>query len=161
MLLRRVSVWSAILLSLAGIVALAKPNSLNPQITHNLVGQKLHSQGRQFSMEELNLTQEQKQQLQAIQQQYKGQMNQQRQKLLQSQQELTNLMAGTASQSQIRDKYRQVDALRQQMGELNLESMLAMREVLTLEQRKRFAQLMQHRKGKYRNPIENRRGQQF
>jgi Spy/CpxP family protein refolding chaperone len=47
------------------------------------------------------------------------------------------------------------------MGELNLESMLAMREVLTLEQRKRFAQLMQHRKGKYRNPIENRRGQQF
>lgn len=160
MLLRRVSVWSIILLSLGSVVALATPNPLTPQIARNVLGQKRQNQGGDSYMQELNLTQEQKQQLKAIQQQYRGQMKQQRQELLQAQQELVDLMAGTASQSEIRDQYRQVGALRQQIGELQLESMLEMREVLAPVQRRRFAQLMQQRKENFRN-VDNRRGQQF
>ncbi len=166
MLLRRVSVWSVLLLSLGGVVAFAKPKSLTPQLTQNVLGQPRQDWDEQRLIQELNLSEEQKQQLQAIEQHYRGQMNQQYQKLLPAQQELGGLMAGTASQSQIRDKYRQVEALRQQLGGLRLECMLAMREVLTPTQRSRYAQLMQQRQEnfsvkrsyRYGNHQENRRG---
>lgn len=155
MLLRRVCLWSALLLSLGGIVALVNPHLFPPQVAKGIMGQPRHNRGDRGLMQQLNLTQDQKKELQAIQQQYRGPLHEQRQKLLQAQQELSDLMGGTASQSQIREKYRQVEALRQQVGELNLNSMLAMREVMTLEQRSRFAQLMQKRKENFRDrPLE-------
>lgn len=151
MLLHRVSLWSALLLSLGGIVALVNPNVVPPQVAQGIMGKASQKQGDRGLMQQLNLTRSQKQQLQAIQQQYREPLHEQRQKLAQAQQELSDLMAGTASQSQIREKYRQVEALRQQVGELNLDSMLAMREVMTLEQRSQFAQLMQKRKDNLRD----------
>jgi len=159
MLLRRVSLWSALLLSLIGIVALTNPHSFPPLVAQDFMGQKRLNRGDRGFMQQLNLTPEQRQKLVVIQRQYRGTLHQQRQKLFQAQQELSDLMAGTASQSQIREKYRQVEALRQQVGELNLESMLAMREVLTLEQRSRFAQVMQKRKDNFRErPLDGAEG---
>lgn len=147
MLLRRVWIWSVILLCGGGVAAFVKPNLLTPLLAQNSSEQQCQEfKGQKLMLQKLNLTREQKQQLRAIQQQYKGEMKQQRQELLQAQQELTGLMAGTASQSQIREKYRQVEALRQEVGELQLESMLATREVMTPAQRRQFAQLMQQRK---------------
>lgn len=151
MLLHRVSLWSALLLSLGGIVALVNPNVFPPQVAQGIMGKTSQKQGDRGLMQQLNLTQNQKQQLQTIQQQYREPLHEQRQKLAQAQQELSELMASTASQNQIREKYRQVEALRQQVGALNLDSMLAMREVMTLEQRSRFAQLMQKRKDNLRD----------
>ncbi|HEY9730089.1 MAG TPA: Spy/CpxP family protein refolding chaperone [Chroococcales cyanobacterium] len=127
------------------------PNVIPPQVAQGIMGKASQKQGDRGLMQQLNLTRSQKQQLQAIQQQYREPLHEQRQKLAQAQQELSDLMAGTASQSQIREKYRQVEALRQQVGELNLDSMLAMREVMTLEQRSQFAQLMQKRKDNLRD----------
>lgn len=151
MLLRRVSLWLALLLSLGGIVALVNPNLFPPQVAKGLMGQPRQNRSDRGLMQQLNLTGDQKRQLQVIQRQYREPLHEQRQKLVQAQQELSDLMAGTASPSQIREKYRQVEALRQQVGELNLSSMLAMREVMTLEQRSRFAQLMQKRKDNLRD----------
>jgi Spy/CpxP family protein refolding chaperone len=111
-------------------------------------------------MEQLNLTDEQKQKLQAIQTQYKDQISQRKQAVRQATQELRDLMAGNASADEIRAKHRQVQELRQQMEEVSFESMLAMREVLTPEQRSQLARLIEQRRANFRNPMENRRGSQ-
>jgi Spy/CpxP family protein refolding chaperone len=46
------------------------------------------------------------------------------------------------------------------MEEVSFESMLAMREVLTPEQRSQFARLIEQRRANFRNQMENRRGSQ-
>ena len=46
----------------------------------------------------------------------------------------------------MRDKHRQIMGLRQQLEEIQFESTLAMREVLTPEQRTQFSQMMQQRR---------------
>jgi Spy/CpxP family protein refolding chaperone len=69
-------------------------------------------------------------------------------------------MASTASQNQIREKYRQVETLKQQVADIKFESMLAMREVLTPEQRRQFAERKQNRWGNYRNRERREQGEQ-
>jgi Spy/CpxP family protein refolding chaperone len=105
-------------------------------------------------MESLNLTDRQKQQLEAIRQKYQGQMQSLSEQLRTSQNELRTLMAGNGSDSEIRAKHNQVANLRQQLGELRFNSMLESRQVLTPEQRQKFSQLMQER----RNNRQGRRG---
>jgi Spy/CpxP family protein refolding chaperone len=68
----------------------------------------------------------------------------QRQKNLHSaQQELVNMMVGTDAAEVIRSQQQQVVQFRQELGELRFENMLAIREILTPEQRQKFAQIMQ------------------
>jgi Spy/CpxP family protein refolding chaperone len=98
-------------------------------------------------MQELNLTQEQMQRLDALQQQSKKQMEQPRQALRQARQDLANLMASNADENAIRAKHNQLQQLQQQMANVRFQNMLEMRKVLTPEQRQRFAQLMQQRRG--------------
>uniref|UniRef100_A0ACD5GZI9 Periplasmic heavy metal sensor n=1 Tax=Desertifilum tharense IPPAS B-1220 TaxID=1781255 RepID=A0ACD5GZI9_9CYAN len=94
----------------------------------------------------MNLTPQQMQQMQAIRQRYQGQMQSSRQSLRQAHQELQQLMASDAPVNQIRDKHRQVQQLRSAMADLQLENMLEMREVLTLQQRQMLNQRMQQRR---------------
>jgi Spy/CpxP family protein refolding chaperone len=107
----------------------------------------------------LNLSPEQKQQIQEISQQYRPQISERRQALQQAQQELRNLMAGNATDVQVREKYGQVQTLRQEVAYLRFESMLAIRKVLTPQQRQQFAQQMntrRHWRGQPRtNPAES------
>lgn len=143
MLVQKISVLS-ILLLLMGANAEALPNPLPVQtVAQNFRLPKGRSPQR--LMEQLNLSQAQMQELEEIQQKYQEQFSQQRQELHQAQEELSELMVGTASTGQIRNKYRQVSRLRQQMGNLHFESFLEMREVLTPEQRRQFAEQMQRR----------------
>ncbi|WP_228014944.1 Spy/CpxP family protein refolding chaperone [Synechocystis salina] len=115
-------------------------------------GNKRGGQGQW--MQSLNLTDSQKQQLEAIRQKYQGQMQSLSEQLRTSQNELRTLMAGNGSDSQIRAKHSQVANLRQQLGELRFNSMLESRQVLTPEQRQKFSELMQER----RNNRQGRRG---
>ncbi|HBB34034.1 MAG TPA: Spy protein [Cyanobacteria bacterium UBA8803] len=163
MLLHRVSVLSVLLLSLGGVVALANPNSnfLTPTLAQNFEGQQRPHWGKQRLMQELNLTPEQEQKLQDIRSQYKDQISQRQQVLRQATQEFASLMASNADSSQIRAKHQQVQQLRQELEDLRFESMLAMRDVLTSDQRSRFAQLMEQRREEFRNPMRQRRGQDF
>ena len=154
MLAQKISVLSILILSLGAVVgqAQALPNTLPVQtLAQNFRGPK--GRGPQMLMEQLNLSQAQMQELEEIKQKYQEQFSQQRQELHQAQQELSELMAGTASTRQIRNKYRQVSQLRQQMGALHFESMLEMREVLTAEQRRQFAEQMQQRHGRRGKPM--------
>ena len=65
-------------------------------------------------------------------------------------------MAGTASESQIREKYRQVETLQQQVSDIRFDSMLVMPEVLTPEQRRQFTEQRQNRWRNHRNREMNR-----
>lgn len=139
MLLRRVSVLAALILSVSS-VAVAAPNAkLSGAIAQN------KQSGGDTVAKELNLTQAQLQQIQGIRTKYKDQIAQTQQSLRQSEQELRTLMTGTAPESQVRSKYQQVQGLRQQLGNLRFESQLAMRQVLSPTQRRKVTQLMEQR----------------
>jgi len=167
MLLRRASVLAVLTLSLGSAVAFTQANWF-PQATAQNTEEQPEQQrpepgpaqnteeqpeqrrpergpGRDKArlIQELNLTPEQTQRLQAIQNQYQEQVSQRRQAARQARQELFDLMAGTASESQVREKYRQVETLKQQAEDVKFSSLLAMREVLTPEQRRQFAERMQ------------------
>lgn len=156
MLLRRISIFSALLLALGGAVAIAKPNPLFLQsVVQNPQGQNRGAHGQPKLMEQLNLTPDQKQKLQAIQSQYKDEISQRKQAVRQASRELKSLMTGNAPADEVRSKHRQLQDLRQQLEEVSFESTLAMREVMTPEQRSKFAQLMEQRRANIRNPMNN------
>ena len=76
-------------------------------------------------------------------------------------QQLRDLMASNASTEEIRAKYQQVQQLRQQLEDVSFESMLATREVMRLDQRQQYAQLMEKRRKDSHNPMGNQRGIEF
>ncbi|EKQ68997.1 hypothetical protein OsccyDRAFT_1600 [Leptolyngbyaceae cyanobacterium JSC-12] len=99
-------------------------------------------------LRELNLSQEQVQKIQEIRNRYEGRLTEQRQAVRQAQQELKQLMAGNASAEQLRPKFDQLQALKQKLSDTRMESMLAIREVLTSEQRQQLSQIIKQRGGK-------------
>lgn len=143
---------AVLMLSLGSAVAFAAPKALLPQtIAQNTEGRRPHGQYWEKLTQELNLTPEQVQKVQAIRDQSKDEIAQRRQAVVQARQELQDLMASTASADQIREKHRQVETLGQQVMDLKFEQMLAIREVLTPEQRRQAASLMQKRREDFRN----------
>lgn len=160
MQLRRVSILSVVLLSLGGAVALANQNPLFPQsVAQNAGGLGHMGRGQPKLMEQLNLTPDQKQKLQTIHSQYQDQISQRKQAVRKATQELRDLMASDASATSIRTKHQEVQGLRQQLEAVSFESTLATRDVLTLDQRKQFAQLMEQRHNS-RNHGRNETGSQ-
>ncbi|MCU0548183.1 MAG: Spy/CpxP family protein refolding chaperone [Leptolyngbya sp. Prado105] len=101
-------------------------------------------------MRDLNLSSDQMTRIQQIRSRYRDQLERDRTTARQAQQELRTLMAGNATDDQIRDKFRQVQALRTRTAEAQFNSMLEMRGVLTPEQRQKFAERMEKRRGEMR-----------
>ena len=144
MSLRYYSIFAACLISLGSSVALAG-SVVNPLRANDglesLKGQVI---------DELNLSNAQKQKIKQIHQQYQGQISQSQESLRSAQQRLSQMMVGTDSSIAIRRQHQKVVQLRQALDNLRFESMLAMREVLTPEQRRQFAQLMQQSRDDFR-----------
>lgn len=97
-------------------------------------------------VEQLNLTDSQRQKIATIRQKYKQPLGQLRQNFYSAQRDLAQMMAGVESVSTIRSKHDEVTQLQQKMGDLSLASMLEIREVLNLEQRQQLARMMQSRR---------------
>ncbi|MBW4493680.1 MAG: Spy/CpxP family protein refolding chaperone [Oscillatoria princeps RMCB-10] len=152
MLLRRISVLAVLMLALGNAGALAQSAPVPEEPVAQRPGDDgPPGRGPGDLFEQLNLSQDQVQKMQQIRERYKNQMQQQQQTLRQAEEEFRNMMAGTADKNQLREKHRQVQGLREQMGELRFESMLEMREVLTAEQRRQMSELMQQRRPGMRN----------
>ena len=153
MLLRRISVLALILLSVGGAVTLARPkiqwSQLNAQAQQS---PPLHRQPPGL-IQELKMTPDQIRQMQAIHKQYKDQIAQCAAQLRQAQQELRVLIASTDSGDKVRQKHDQVKALQQQLGDLRFESMLATRQVLNPDQRRKFVEHMQKQQQKSQKPV--------
>ncbi|MBE9011397.1 Spy/CpxP family protein refolding chaperone [Pseudanabaenaceae cyanobacterium LEGE 13415] len=109
--------------------------------------------GEMGLLRELNLSPDQLNRIQQIRSRYRDQMKSDRDAARQAQQELRTLMAGSASDDQIREKFRQVKELRTKVADAQFNSMLEIRNVLTPEQRQRFAQRMEQRRGRMRDRL--------
>ncbi|EAW36676.1 Spy/CpxP family protein refolding chaperone [Lyngbya sp. PCC 8106] len=97
-------------------------------------------------LEQLNATPEQKQKMEDIRAKYQAQISQHKQQVRQTQQQLQELLSTNASESQIRQKYDELSRLKQEMSKLQFEIILQVREVLTPEQRRQFAEIMEQRR---------------
>jgi periplasmic protein CpxP/Spy len=138
------------------------PNRMDMAQSHGGGGNREMGEGYKERMfEQLNLTDAQKQQLQDIRQRYGNQMQPLHESLRNQQNELRQLMAGNASDGEIRAKHNEVLTIRQQLGNLHFESMLEMRNILDADQRAQLAQVMEnHRQGRWnRRNNDNSQGQ--
>lgn len=148
-MLRPLSVLVALLLSLGCASALAEPGTFVAQTVAQARQRRPMQKGGGI-LQQLNLTNAQVNRIDAIRNQYKKQIDQRQRSARQARQELRSLMTGNASRSELENKFRQAQALRQEIAELHFRSMLEMREVLTPEQRQRFANVMDDRREDFR-----------
>ncbi|MFM7909200.1 MAG: Spy/CpxP family protein refolding chaperone [Microcystis sp.] len=106
---------------------------------------------RERLIEQLKLTNDQKSKVDAIRQKYQEKTKQLRETLRSNEQELNSLLSNNASDRDIRAKHQQVSRNRQEISNLQFESFLEIRQVLTPAQRTEFSQLMQERRANSRN----------
>ena len=147
MSMRRISAIALMLTLGTTAAATAAPSPVQPEtIAQNQKPNR--PAGKAGGMfDQLNLSAEQKQKMQGVRDRYKEQVSQRMQAVRQARQELETMMSSsTANVTQMRDKHRQIMGLRQQLEEVQFESTLAMREVLTPEQRNQLSQMMQQRR---------------
>lgn len=159
MLLRRKSFVVAIAAFFAaGFIGLASPlihsqslpvSRLEPSFAQIPTQEPLEDKGK--LLEQLNLSEPQKQQISSIRQKYRGQIEQLQEETMEAQKELFDMMAGTQPISDIRTKRDEAANLREELGNLRFESMLEMREILTPQQRSLVAQKLQQRRENWRS----------
>lgn len=156
MLLNQASAIAALTLAIGGSVAFSNPNPwLSQTIAQDVNPSDRPGRPQLRWIQELNLTPEQTQRMRQVQNQFKDRMMQNQSAFRQANQELQTMLAGNASENEIRAKHRQVESIRQQLEQVRFESMLAMREILTPEQRRLMAQRMQNRRPNNRNRLGN------
>ena len=97
-------------------------------------------------IEDLNLTDDQAAQLRAIRDGEREAMRALHDNLRAERDTLHDLMAGTAAETELRAQYEVVQSLHREVADQRFENMLAIRDVLTPEQRTEIAEQMeQHR----------------
>jgi Spy/CpxP family protein refolding chaperone len=149
MVIRPVSTLAALVMTMGSAIVLTPPVAVvSSAISHSIALAQLNQPKRAEArgrLKELNLSSEQIQKIRQIRSQYQGRLTQQRQAVQQAQRELKELMAGNASTEQVRQKFDQVQRLRQELSDTRMEIMLAIRKVLNPEQRQKLADLMRQR----------------
>ena len=121
-------------------------NPVNAQIPPQKIEVSPTSQppSQPLFIQELKLTPEQVKKIDIIRQQGRKEVSQIKNELDQSEQELENLLnSSNASEIQLRDKFSQVEQLRQNLSKSTFENILATRAVLTPEQRTAFEPVIQ------------------
>lgn len=93
------------------------------------------------ALEQLDLTPDQQEQVQAIREQARTETEDQRQQLRESRQQLRSLLASDASRDQLQQQHREIQQLHQELASERFEAMLDVREVLTPEQREQLAEM--------------------
>lgn len=106
---------------------------------------------REGLIEQLKLTDDQKSKVAAIRQKYRVQIQKLQETIRKNEQELNSLLSNNASDRDIRAKHQQISLNRQEISNLQFESFLEIRQVLTPAQRTEFSQLMQERRANSRN----------
>jgi Spy/CpxP family protein refolding chaperone len=141
MLLHRISLIGIVLITFGSSLAAFEPDLLLSPVAAQTKPRPNRSQKKGW-LQELNLTSQQIAQIEQIRNQSKQKNASTRQALRQAQQELVILLGGNASKEQLRSKYNQIRGLRQQLTDAEFENTLAIRDVLTPEQRQKFIELM-------------------
>lgn len=171
-MLRQISALTLLMVSLTGtsaVMAAPKPFS-SANVGGERVAQVQERQGvpgrgsrvsqareRQGGMSErgerffgqLNLSAEQRQQMQALREQHQAQMSPMMTKMQEVRQELHSLMSNNASEAQLQAKHREIQQLMQQMGDLRFAHQLEVRQILTPEQQRLMGELMQEKRDQH------------
>ncbi|MEO0947139.1 MAG: Spy/CpxP family protein refolding chaperone [Cyanobacteria bacterium J06641_5] len=100
--------------------------------------------------QELNLTADQEAQIRAIFADGKANTEADRAALAAARQDMTALLTGDASEAELRQQHDLIQDLRAGLGDRRFEGVLDVREVLTPEQRDRFAELAAERRQRRR-----------
>jgi Spy/CpxP family protein refolding chaperone len=112
-------------------------------------------------LQELNLSSDQVQRMQAVRDRYRPQLQAQRQQLETAMKKMKDLMTSDASADQIRQQHNQLESLHKTISDLRFESMLAIRDILTPAQRQQAADLMQQHREQFRQRLGDRPGQRL
>ncbi|PZO39997.1 MAG: hypothetical protein DCF19_12455 [Pseudanabaena frigida] len=107
-------------------------------------------------LKQLNLTPEQLQKLKAVRDRDQTSLRDLAQQSRQANKELRDLLAGTESSDVIRTKHTQVLNLQQELQKQHFERMLAMREILTPQQRSQLNEMMQKNRSRMRDGLKDR-----
>ncbi len=100
-------------------------------------------------LKQLNLSPEQLQKLKAIRDRQVTQIRDLGQQSRQANKEFRDMLAGTESSDVIRSKHTQVLNLQQELRKQHFERLLAMREILTPQQRSQLNEIMQKHRPNY------------
>ncbi len=95
---------------------------------------------------ELNLSSDQIQKLQQLRKNTQGKTKERRKILQTNKQELNQLIQGNASADRVRKKRQQVQSLQREIADTNFEQTLAIRDILTPEQRVKLQQIIEQRR---------------
>ena len=136
-----------ILLAISTTILPASADLLTAQNNRPVNGQLQVPAGGVLNLiKELNLSRDQIQRLQQLRKNSQGLTKDRRQALQTAKQELTQLIQGNGSSDQIRQKRQQVQSLQREIADTNFEHTLAIREILTPEQRVKLQQIMEQRR---------------
>lgn len=110
-------------------------------------GQGRHHRGNhhQRLMEQLDLSSEQSAKIQEIHAQARAEMEGLHEQVKSAHEQMRSLLASDASPQQLRQQHQRLQNLRQQAANRRFETMLAVRQELTPQQRTQMAELMQQR----------------
>lgn len=104
--------------------------------------------GMQQMFEQLNLSDSQKQQIQAIRERAKANSEQLREEIHSAREQMRALMGSNASESELRQQHETIKSLRDRAGDRRFETMLQIREVLTPAQRAQLAEMEPPQRGR-------------
>ncbi len=110
----------------------------------------------QRMQQELGLDDNQTSQIRAIHEQAKQDSQGLREQMRQAKEEMNQLMASDASDGELRQQYRKIQDIYQQLSQKRFEKKLAVRKVLTPEQRTKMTELKQQRRQNWKSRRGNR-----
>jgi periplasmic protein CpxP/Spy len=146
MSLLRISIALPILLSSIVTLSSAQARVMAQQPPQSTGEVRIPAGGVSKLSKELNLTADQIQRLEKMRVDSTGKNKERRLALRTAKQELSQLLQGNATADRIRQKRQQVQALQREISDLNFENTLAIREILTPEQRTKLQQIVQQRR---------------
>jgi len=114
-------------------------------------GKSDRGQKMERMLQQLNLTSEQSQQIEAIKERSQTNMEGLREQAKVQKEEMQTLLASDASTEEIREQQQEAQNLRQQLDSNRFETMLEIREILTPEQRARMLELRESHRGRRSN----------
>lgn len=145
---------SPLVLTLGGAVALVGVNALQAQFTAPAIAQEAPNGERggrgdrgMRMLEQLNLSEDQKQQIQAIREQAKADSEQIREQMQSAREQMRSLMGSNASESELRQQHQVMENFRDQKSDRRFATMLQIREVLTPAQRAQLAEMEPPQRG--------------
>jgi Spy/CpxP family protein refolding chaperone len=99
-------------------------------------------------LQQLDLTSEQSQQIETIQEQFRSENEALWQEMQANKQQMRSLLSSDTSAEELRQQHQQAQSLHQQLSDNRFETMLQIRDVLTPEQRSELAQIMEQNQGR-------------